>query len=336
MDKATRSTLVTTALLGVLLYAVLRLVADLQEPPPAAEVAEDLTVVVADPGEPAPAGPAVDPDPPDPDLPRIDSHAALVAFLDARGFNGRLLVDRAANWYAERGFLGVRELFGVTPDNAPAAYYDTFDDATLKAMSEGGDAGATQTLARATMFMNPIDAFELYQRAIGQGSVYAVIKVADTLSLFADARRPGNAADRELTRRLQELQSTRGGKNLHAEAYATMLAAIGDGGPPILDADTLDWVAWLENRAPRRDLIDACRRSADILLANSIVRRDNGVTPVSMRPPPVFLNPPDRQARMPCATTDYPVVSMMNLDGCDIERVIDDAGEESDLYICDR
>lgn len=335
MDKATRSTLVMTALLGVVLYAVLRLVANLQEPPPPAEVAADISgdpMALPARQEPAAANAPLT----DPGLPRINSDEALVAFLDARGLNGRLLVDRASSWYAERGFLGVRKLFGVTPDNAPAAYYDTFDEATLKAMSDGGDAGATQTLARMTMFMNPVGALELYQRAIGQGSVYAVIKVADTLSLFAEARRPGNLADRELMQRLQELQATLGGKDLHAEAYATMLAAIGDGGPPILDADTLDWVAWLETRAPRRKLIDACRRSSDILLANSMARRDNGVTPVSMRPPPVFLSPPDREERMPCAATEYPIVSMMNLDGCAIERVVDDTGAESDLYICDR
>ncbi len=330
MDKATRSTLITTLLLGVLLYAFVRLVEDLQEPPAAADLADGATEQV----EPAPMSPAARP--PDIALPRVDSHAALVAFLDARGLNGRLLVDQAANWYAERGFLGVRELFGITPDNAPATYYDSFDAATLKAMSDGGDAGATQTLARATMFTSPIHAYELYQRAIAQGSVYAVMKVADTLSLFADARRPGNVADLELMQRLTQLQASLTDRDLHAEAYATMLAAISDGGPPILNADTLDWVAWLEARTRRRDLIDACRRSSEILVAYGMARRDNGVDPVSMRPPPVFLNPPDREQRTPCATTEYPIVSMMNLDACAIERIVDRAGDESDLYICGR
>jgi len=333
MDKTTRFTLIATALLGILLYAIWRFEDDLLESAETME-AEQVLSEIQSPVESVVNAPPTQA--PEPGLPRIGSDAELVALLDERGLNGRLLVDLTAGWYAERGFLGIRELFGITLDNAPDTYYDTFDEATLRAMSDGGDAGATQTLARLTMFRNPFESLELYQKAVGQGSVFALIKVADTLSLLADARLLGNGPDRELFRQLRELQQSVPRGDLHTEAYATMLAAISDGGPPIVDEDILNWVSWLEGKAPQGALELACMRSSEILLASSGARRDNGVTPLSITPPPVFISPPEREERMPCTATGYPLVSMMNLSDCSVERVVTATNTEADLYICGR
>lgn len=333
MDKTTRFTLIATALLGILLYTVLRFAADLEN---AARPPEDVATPVQQAPTPVPTRDDEQTPTPDAGLRRLADHAALVEFLDDKGLNGHLLVDQSAAWYADRGYLGVNEMLGVTTDTARATYYDTFDDATLRAMSEGGDAAATQILARRTMFRNPLGALELYRRAAGQGSVYAVVKIADTLSLFGGIPYSGNDPSLDELGNLSELERTTAAGNFNTEAYATMLAAISDGGPPVTNAANLNWVAALEESVPPNKLVYACERSADIVLAHGRARSANGVAPLSMHPPPVFFSPTDRESRMPCSATGAPVVSMMKLDDCSVERVVDATDREVDLYICAR
>ncbi|MFW2403333.1 MAG: hypothetical protein ACN4GT_01120 [Gammaproteobacteria bacterium] len=337
MHPATRSTLTSTILLGVLLYAVLRFADGLMEDARTFEAAEqqkegstrgmqvreDTAVVTAAPVEEV-----------DPYLPRIQSYDDLVTLLDRIGLNGLLVIEDTARWYAERGYLEENELLGVTPEGSRSAYYATLDAPTLRAMSDAGDAGATQTLARLAMFDDPIVALELYQKAVTQGSTYAAIKVADTLSVLMDLRGMAQRTNDGLGRRVGDLVSQTQSQDLNVEAYSAVVAAMADGGPPVMDAQLLDWSASLEDRIESLAVENACKRSADILIANSMARQINGVAPVSIKPPPVFLSPPDRDLRIPCSATRYPVVSMMNLEQCRTQRIVDATGNEQDLYIC--
>ena len=338
MHKSTRFTLTSTALLGILLYAVVQFTNDLQNAPAQqpTQVPDSGNAIEAMPATDAPQA-RTPPPAADPRLPRITTHAELITHLDERGHNGRLLVDQAAGWYGARGYLGANELLGVTNDNSPAAYYETLDLPTLRAMSESGDAGATQSMARLAMFSDPFGALDLYRKAVGQGSVYAGIKIADSLSFFAETKRGG---DRYFQKKIRELQRAipeeQRGHNLRIEAYATLLAAMGDGGPPVIDAEILDWSTSLGSKIPASGVESACRRSAEIVAENGVARRANGIAPLSTQPPPVFLSPSDRELRMPCATTGYPIVAMMNLSDCTQESVIGPDGTESLLHICPR
>jgi hypothetical protein len=80
----------------------------------------------------------------------------------------------------------------------------------------------------------------------------------------------------------------------------------------------------------------SCRRSGEILVANGTARRDNGLSPLSMRPPPVFTSIPDHDERMPCAATAYPLAGMMMLNDCTNERIVGAGGTELDLHVCPR
>ena len=179
-------------------------------------------------------------------------------------------------------------------DTARTAYYDSIDDATLLAMSQGGDPAASQTLARRTMFSNPIAALDLYRTAVGQGSVYAVLKVADTLSFFADIRGYGlTCPDRGIPNQLQQLRQNTPLDDLNAEAYATMLAAIADGGPPVTDDETarIGSAHWKPIPCARRSRKRMPSRIGHFAGARHGSKRGNGVPPLSMRPPPVFFSP---------------------------------------------
>ncbi|MGI9344576.1 MAG: hypothetical protein ACR2QV_17235 [Gammaproteobacteria bacterium] len=331
MDKSVRFTLVATVLLGILLYAVLRFANEIQETAeddPMTAVTND-TPVQTEAAATAAAAPT-------PSLPRAGDHRQLVALLGVRGIDGEQATAAAAAWFEARGYTGAIGLLGVTADDSRSTYFDTLDEATLIAMSEGGDAGATQSLARVAMFTDPFEALELYRKAAAQGSIYAVIKVAETLSMFADTQLVDYAEEPKQVERLLQLQQSVPGKNLPTEAYATALAALGDGGPPIISGQLLDWTDTLMERAPPEMRDTACRRSAEILIDNSAARQDNDAEPMSTRPPPVFVAPTDIDARMPCADTDFPIISLMNLDDCATERVIDAREEEANLHICAR
>ncbi|MBT8442214.1 MAG: hypothetical protein KJO76_07505 [Gammaproteobacteria bacterium] len=333
MHSSTRFTLTSTVLLGILLYAVLRFADGLMEDARKLEEAERQEQGTAQENEvreDTPVAAATETAEQDPYLPRVESYDDLVTLLDKSGLNGLLVVEDAARWYAERGYLGENPLLGVTSDNSRDAFYATFDKPTLRAMSDAGDAGASQALARMAMFDDPLAALALYEKAVSQGSVYALIKVADTLNILVDLRLMPGVGGQDFINRVMRVRPG----NLNAEAYATLLAAMSDGGPPIIDEELLNWGSSLEERTDSRLLEYACKRSAEILIANSMARQQNGVTPVSMTPPPVFLSPPDREQRMPCAATGYPVVSMMNIDQCQSQRVVAGMGDEQDLYIC--
>ncbi|MFQ5635790.1 MAG: hypothetical protein ACE5G3_10745 [Gammaproteobacteria bacterium] len=332
MSRTNLFTLIATVLLGILLYTLLQFTAELQQAPPeeAAPAAAAARPDNQRPARPATATPTVT------GLPHISSYEELVAFLDEGGINGRLLVDEAARWYARHGFLGPNALLGVTPAGAPRTYYESLDTATLRAMSDAGDAGATQTLARLAMFEDPFAAMRLYEKAVSQGSVYAAIKVADTLSLFAGSQLVDYLTDRELLKRLFDLQRSVPGRNLHTEAYAMILSALREGGSPIIDADLLGWAAVLEENTPQRTLEYACRRSSEILVASGAARRNNGVAPLATQPPPVFLALPDLEHLMPCSATRFPLFSMMDLSRCSTTRVIGRSGDEADLHVCPR
>ena len=332
MSKTNRFTLVATLLLGILLYTVLRFTTSLQDPPVNDTAPPVAVEPVLDNVQPTILSAA----PVDSGMARITSHAELVAFLDTQGINGRLTVDEAARWHANQGFPGTNELLGITIDNAPGTYYDTLDELTLETMSAAGDAGATQALARIKMFVDPFAALGLYGKAVGQGSVYAVIKVADTMSLFGETQLADYLSDAETFQKLLELQKSVPSRHLHTEAYATMLSALSAGGPPIIDDELLAMTARYEEKVPQRALEYACKRSADILIANSGARRSNGIDPLATQPPPIFLSPADLEERMPCATTDFPLVSAMNLQQCRVVRVSIASGEEANLYICQR
>jgi hypothetical protein len=337
MHPATRSTLISTVLLGILLYAILRFADGLMGDAEKLEEAErqdrsafreqgvrsDTPVITESASQEI-----------DPYLPRIQSYDDLVTLLDQLGLNGLLVVEDAARWYAERGYLDENTLLGVTPEGSRSAYYATLDTATLRAMSDAGDAGATQTLARLAMFDDPIAALELYEKAVTQGSVYASVKVADTLSIFKDLRLEAQASDPEFRKMMRDLPKRYPSSDLDTESYATILAAMSDGGPPVSNDELLNWGSWLEERTRQYNIEYACKRSADILIANSMARQANGVAPVSMKPPPVFLSPADREQRIPCSATAYPIASMMKLEECLTQRIIDETGKEQDLYIC--
>lgn len=338
MSSSSRSTLIATFLLGVLLYTVLRFADNLPEVPMADTVRRTIPVVPASGSGSKPAArdnnPADVPPVDDRGILQVRNYDELVAHLNTRGLNGRLIVAAAADWYAERGYLGANALLGVTVDAAPMTYYQTLNDATLLALSDAGDAGATQMLARHSMFFDPFRGLELYELAISQGSLYAIVKVSDTLDSFSGAYISDFAQALELRKKIIQLHAQGYRRNLGMAAFATAVAAIRDGGQPIVDEDLLYWVAALEAKTARGSIARACAWSEEKQVEFGTARRRRGKPPLFTEPPPVFLSQPELEASLPCADTDHPVQFRMNLADCSDELVEGPDGKEWRLYVC--
>ena len=334
MTKTNRFTLIATFLLGILLYTVLRF-ADNFPAPPMADTVRETATTRADP-EPIAAENAAPEIAPDllNRIPSVRTYDELVSYLDARGLNGRMTAADSAEWYAKRGYLGQNALLGITADSAPVTYYNTLDEATLIALGKTGDAGATQMLAQRSMFLDPFRGLELYKKAITQGSLYAIIKVSDTLDSFTGAYLSDFSQDPALRKKMLGVRSQGYGRNLRMATHATAVAALRDGGPPIADDNLLNWISTIEAKMTKISIPSGCKWAEEKQVGHGRRRRMQGGPAVFTEPPAVFLSQPDLEALLPCADTEHPVSFTMDLSACQSEPVIGPDGNEWLLYVC--
>lgn len=331
MSRTNVSVLIATALLGVLLFVVRQIaddapVSELAIPVPKTpiKVESESATVSTESAESQNGGQP---------LRRIANAGDLIELLEARGLDGDSRVAATAEWLQERGFNGPNPLYGVDLAASPDAYFASLDDDTLKVMSEGGDAGATLTLALRESLEDPFAATDLYTLAAAQGSSLALLQLGSQRETFSDIALDDYAADPEFRKRLNRI--ARGNPELlltDALAYAT--AAVRDAGEPIVDQRLVDWLDSLGDRLPERLHGRACEQGFGTYVALSMRRRELGIAPVNFTPPPVFLTVPDLEERLPCGETNSPVVSTLDLFGCLTEPVLDASGRDALVFIC--
>lgn len=330
MSKTNVYVLIATALLGVLLIVVQQFGRDADtEPdeiptPPTAEPADDrgaqtAQITAALPGSPAPI--------------RLTSSADLEALLDARGRDGANLLAASADWFRQRGFNGPQPLLGVPAGDTPEDYFASLDEATLRSLSEAGDAGATLSLGMRIALSDSFAALDLYNKAVNQGSSAALLQIASQRETFSYIGVDDYETDPDFTRRLRML----GGNNpdrLLADAFVYASVAIRDSGEPIVDEALLDWLDSLQGRLSDTRRLRICERSFGQYVNMGMARRNRGLPPVNFDAPPVFLALPNLEERLPCNDTNSPIASTLDLSVCSVETVLDERGRERLLYIC--
>ena len=331
VSRTNISVLLATVLLGLLLFIVRQIAVDA----PISEVPVPLpeTRVEANPDAAASSAETSQPQGAGEPLRRIADADDLIDLLEARGLDGDSRVAATAQWLQERGFNGPNPLYGVDLAASPDAYFASLGDDTLQFMSDGGDAGATLTLALRESLEDPFAAADLYSLAAAQGSTLALLQLGSQRETFSDIALDDFAGDPEFRKRLNRM--ARGNPELlliDALAYAT--AAVRDAGEPIVDRRLLDWLDSLAGRLPERLHGRACEQGFGTYVALGMRRRELGIAPVNFTPPPVFLTVPDLEERLPCGETNSPVVSTLDLFGCLTEPVLDAAGEPAVVFIC--
>lgn len=346
--------LAATALLGIVLYAVLQLIADLPEDPrdavrfPAPSLPEPYAPEPASPepaqpaalapGLPVDASPALPADtsaPPltaAPDL-AADAAGRLRASLAAAGVDADAALAGYREWLAARGFLGPHSFAGVDADSAPRAYYRSLDDATLAALAASNELGALQEQAARAALGDPFRALALYSEAATLGSPYALFEIGAILESVGGIDPADFAGDAGFAKQLDTLRGSRGDASPDEDALAFALAAVREGGAAVTGAETLDWIGRLAATVAPARMDQVCRRSMGIMLEYAGRRRSAGLPPLSTAPPPVFVAVPGLAERLPCNDTLAPVVPIVETAAC-VTQPLEDAGAPLALWVC--
>lgn len=328
MSKTNIFTLIATILLGALLYTISRFTGSLPEAPPATSIRESAAL-----SPPASADPPGFRDSPG-ELPRVSSNAELLAYLNAQGIDGQQAIADSAIWLQERGFFATNTLLGITEEKAPGTALASMDDERLQTIAEAGNSGASQALAARVLFTDPFTALDLYRTAAGQGSVYAILQTGALLESLHDLALDEFVADPAYLRKLSDLRSGSTNQNPKFAAFSHAVAAARDGGVPIIDTEMLQWIKRLSSGFSASEQQSACERSAQLFLEFGSERRRNGLQPISTDPPEVFLSIPELEAQLPCKTTQYPIIQLLDLSSCSRTLVQDGRGERMELNIC--
>lgn len=313
MSRTNISVLIATALLGVLLVVVLRLTGSIGNlpfldtaMPPAAESVEQRAAAPL-----AAAG-----------LPEVSGAGDIAELLSRRGLDPELLLAQSASWYQSRGFLGADPLLGIKVADAPLLHYESLDDATLAGLGETGDMAATQMLASRRASIDPDGARQLYVDAAELGSIFAYFQLASLEETLAAVRLLG--ADDEQSKPASGVT-----------AFAYSMAALREGGPPVIDPAVLQWTQQQFAALSPSMRGRACELSEKIVIDFSLKRRERGQPPIRSNPPPVFLGVSRLDpAELPCADTPFAYRSLVALDSCSTMPVAGPRGEARTLYIC--
>ncbi len=332
MSKTNWYVLIATALLGVLLLFVRQIGSNSASPTPQLTPSVGTQTPRKNPPTiEARAKPTVETQ--YSDLPRIGSRRDLRRLLIDRGLDADNLLDASAAWYRARGQIDQSPLFSSGQETSSGAYFDSLNEATLRAMSSQGDSRATLALGLRRTMADSFAAMRLFDQAANQGSAYALLQIASQLETFSDVAASDFAADPEFSRQLESLSKS-GSDGLLNDAFAYAAAAVRDAGEPILDDELSDWLETLAARLPDDALNQACEKSFSVYLALGRQRRERGLAPVNFTPPPVFLSSADWKASQPCSESASPIVSTLDLSNCSHERVLNADNRASLLYLC--
>lgn len=327
MSRTNISVLLATALLGVLLVVVRQIVVEQPvepiEVPVASRVPEQATP------EPAP----VRVDETGAALPVIDNPAALRALLIEQGIDPDAALADTRDWFEARGYVASGPLSRLLGDTRTADYFASLDDDTLRTLSQNGDALATQELAGRQRLTDPFVALESFQEAVTQGSVNALLKMASLRGTLAEIRPEDFAFDPGFVRQLRRFGGSDGAQ-LRIAAYANVLTAMRDGGPAVIDEELMSWSLEMASELTPMQQAQGCNRSFNEFIGLSNQRRVQGMAPITVTPPPMFLALPELEAQLPCQETISPVASTQILDNCVVREVVDAQSRLRELYLC--
>jgi hypothetical protein len=214
----------------------------------------------------------------------VTSEQDVIRVLEAHG----LSQDAVARWAFAKGMDPAG--FGITFGSQEA--YTLYDDATLAALADQGDAWAQQTLADRIWKERPLEAADRYRDAASRGSAQAARQLANLYFYAADALDRGRTGDwsEETITALRQAGEADGG--LEVSALAWSLAGDAEAGLP-----EGSFASFMLSDYTQDDVDAACRRAASIVADNADQRARLGLEPGWSGPAPLFpdpaeLNPP--------------------------------------------
>jgi hypothetical protein len=208
----------------------------------------------------------------------VASEQDVIRVLEAHG----LSQDAVARWAFAKGMDPAG--FGITFGGEEA--YSLYDDATLAALADQGDAWAQQTLADRIWKERPLEAADRYRDAAARGSAQAARQLANLYFYAADVLDRGRTGDwsEQTIAALRQAGAADGG--LAVSALAWSLAGDAEAGLP-----EGSFASFMLSDYSEDDVDAACRRAASIVADNAEQRARLGLEPNWQGPAPLFPDP---------------------------------------------
>ncbi len=241
----------------------------------------------------------------------VSSEQDVIRILEAHGVSEAQI----AQWAFEKGMDP--SSFGITFGGQGA--YALYDDQTLAALADQGDAWAQQTLASRIWKERPLEAADLYREAAARGSAEAARQLSSLYFYAADALDRKRTGDWSPETIAALRQAGEGDGGLEVSALAWALAGEAEAGLP-----QGSLASFLLSDYTASDLESACDRAASIVADNAEQRRQMGLASGWQGPAPVFPDPSELTMGQ-CPADIFPAP---DLSGCQPVRVeMDDPGD---------
>jgi hypothetical protein len=315
LSRTNISILLATALLGVLMWVVISMVRDLARAP-AAPLAPP--VAAAD-------------NQPDPALPKLRSRSDVLAWLAQQSYQseseGMELIENYRDWLRARGYSASTQLLGAASlqEEELAAQ----DDALLLLLAGQGDINATQLLAERSLQTDPLAALEWYDKAIVDGSVYAMLRVADLLTTLAEPELAEFVSDPQWQAALKEINSESPAPLERALAWS--IAAVTIGGYATLDTAQEERITSLSAQLGVAARERACSLAQDYVLQTAAARRMRGGAVFSTATPALAISVAEPQEIISCSV---PVMPLVSLADCEQARFNGPGNRTMSLWLC--
>lgn len=291
MTRFNVSVLLATALLGVLLYIVVNTAAELANPTPRSKRASPEPVTQLDPA-----------------LPRLNSDLELSTWVAAGGAAATGRLNNYRNWLTERGFPADSVLLSGAASATGTNIWADEDDATLLFFAGRGDIAALHLLAERSLDTDPEAALAWYDQAIINGSLFAMLRVADLLAALGNPGLQNVAADPLYAQSLDAIVSADPPPLERSLAWA--IGAVYVGGYGLLSTRLAGRIAALTVELDEFAVARACETAQSYVLETAAARRAQGGAVFSMERPAFAVSVAEPAALIPCEVPVPPLVDM--------------------------
>jgi hypothetical protein len=305
VSRTNISILLATALLGILLWVVISIARDASRAPeiPLPMPSDEVTPTF------------------DPSLPRISNRLELTDWLSAHSEASGQLIDGYQDWLRGQGYPADSALLSATEATAAESLANE-DDSMLLLLAGQGDITATHLLAERSLETDPLAALDWFDQAVIDGSVYAMIRIADLLTTFADPGLADFVSDPAWQAALESINSVSPAPRERALAWS--IAAVTVAGYAILDPSHAERIANLSEQLDSAGIERACNAAQDFVLQTAAARRVRGGAVFSTESPPFAISVANPEYVVSC---DVPVIPLVSLTACEKNSFVG-AGEK--------
>lgn len=312
MSRFNVSVLLSTALLGVLLWVVLNIARDLAQMPE-----EPLPLPVDEPVISF-----------DPSLPRLLTYDDLKNWLVSRGESADLLLEAYGNWLAARGYpAGQRGLLTSAADTLSGM--SNQGDPALITFAANGNIDALHELADRSLESDPLAALEWYDQAVVNGSLYAMERLADLLTTLGDPAIDEFVSDPHWQESLMQIRTATPAPRERALAWA--IATVTAGGFAVMTPEHAGRIVALGEQLDSSGIARACETAQDYVLEAAAARRARGGAVFSMQVPPLAVSIAHPADSIPC---NVGVPLLVSLEQCEANNFVGPGMKLMTAWIC--